>query len=334
MLQGFLQAFHENWAQKRVTTAVTITLHFVAVFIVAVLIEALFWIGLVSFIFATPIVIGASLKIPMLVWFWGFDRSDEGTQSPEANKPIVKTNDETPVARASSTPSKDANTSTLADQEDTALPSNVTGDFEPIRQHPVGTRIVSHSEQEVVVVIKSAVRFWCWFAPGAFFTLAVVAIPIGGWLGFLIYEASLHQSWQFNPRRATDFGINGAIFLPTACLGAAAWSYFAFRPWVKVTVNANEIRFGDKLFDRRWFGGFRIGYKTSEADLRSSIISDRFGVTLLRLSYGPWGEDLKYLVDSYYASAIVIWLNDIIGSVGENDVAKYDPNAGRKIELL
>ncbi len=44
--------------------------------------------------------------------------------------------------------------------------------------------------------------------------------------------------------------------------------------------------------------------------------------------------DLRYLIDTYQASNIVVWMNEIIDSVGGAPRKRFDPAAGRKVELL
>lgn len=99
-------------------------------------------------------------------------------------------------------------------------------------------------------------------------------------------------------------------------------------------VQPDIVTFGNYRFDRSLSSGLQVGYKSRETEVNQSFVQPKFGVTSLRFTYGSWGEDLKYLVNTYHADEIVIWMNEIINGVGEQTEKRFDPYAGRKIELL
>lgn len=183
------------------------------------------------------------------------------------------------------------------------------------------------------VRVQSVIHFWCWFAPMALCASALVIVPVGAWFGFQIYKSSV-PAYYMQAGPALYASLTGAFIALVLCIVAAIWSYFKNRPNVKVEITPEFIRYGDMLFDRQFEDGMTIGYQTGEAELKANITDKKFGVTRLRLRYGSWGEDLKYMVNSYYAAEIVIFLNDVIGGVGAEEETGDNADKGQKTELL
>lgn len=150
------------------------------------------------------------------------------------------------------------------------------------------------------------------------------------------------SSW-FRPRYLVEWtsttmqdsviaGVTISVSIP---LILAVISYIRTRPWVKIIATKDTILYGSRKFSRLHYGGMRIGYTTKEdGGLKNSFFDLSLGMAAPRLQYGRWGEDLAYLVNGYHANEIVIWLNEIIDSVGAPPPPKYDAYAGRKPELL
>ncbi|WP_157946891.1 hypothetical protein [Thalassobius sp. I31.1] len=137
--------------------------------------------------------------------------------------------------------------------------------------------------------------------------------------------------WGHNP---LQYALTGVLFTCAAFYFVAAVSYFWTRPWVKIVVTPNTIRYGSRFFHREFHDGMRLGYSTNETDLKNKLLEGSFGTVAMRLTYGRWGEDLPYLVNKYHADEIVIWMNEIINSVGAPIDVRHDPYAGEKSELL
>ncbi|MDW3181645.1 hypothetical protein [Roseobacter sp.] len=334
MKQSFLQTFMANMETRPAGTSIFAALHVaVALFLGAVLDDAL-EAGITGLIAAFAGVIFASTKVSKFDWFW---KGEQG--GPAQHDVPVDNNQMAMAAEATNTPDVKAVSGLPAHSESVSIREGVQGPrltvrYEKIRETPVGTSIIQISDEKAVLEVQSVIQFWCWFAPLTLTVLAFVAIPVGAWLGYVFYEATITQGWQFNSRDAVGASLRGAIILPALALGAAFLSYRHYRPQVRVTITPDMIQYGDRKFDRQYSGGVRIGYYSQEAELGTSFTQGRFGVTLMRLSYGRWGEDLKYMVSSYHAPEIVVWMNEIIDGVGEQITPRHDPYAGKKIELL
>ncbi|WP_306129709.1 hypothetical protein [Roseovarius sp. MMSF_3350] len=320
MMQGFLFRLGRNLSQRPLETTGTAAGLVLAGFLLGGLIDGLFRTGPVIFLASFPITFWAASRVKRLAWFYGNEarsskRDDLSDQKAKAQAALV-TETEEPI------------TSTASEREKESL----VGAIEP-RTSPVGTSLVSMTEEKAVVRVQSVIHFWCWFAPLTLSVLAFLLMPLGALIGFKVYENSLPW-YEFEAEPAIYASIWGSVVMFGLLITAAIWSYFANRPKVEVTITPNTIRYGDALFDRTFAGGLLVGYKSKTAELKANITDDRFGVSRLRLAYGAWGEDLKYMVNSYHANEIVIWLNEIISSVGAPPKRVHDPAAGRKIELL
>lgn len=343
MIKSFLYTLGTNLANRRAETLAIIIILILAILIAWAAFSAILGSGFVGLLLGPAAAIYGSLHIPKLAWFWG-KPEPESRNSVNSKNIDNSLGDEIPEQfrdnslegypleaqpEASSPEDKKLHSSNTEDNTLTK-PSLIPGCEVP-RKTPQGTRLISISDDKAVMKVKSVIHFWNWFLPSLFVVLAIfIGFPLGGVLGFASYEPVGYSPWEFPLSNMTW----GAILGFLTFLGLALWSYFSNRPWVKIIVNADTILYGDKKFDRRYFGGMRAGYKSKEAQLKTGFIAPSMGVQRIRLSYGPWGEDLKYLVNAYHAAEIVIWMNDIIDSVGKQTTPKYDPYAGQKLELL
>jgi len=324
MMSGFIHTFKSNLQENRGSTIIFIALHALVAFVGGAILDDFMGMGFIGFVLVAAGVVFASTKVSKFGWFWEAKPSvsDGPAYESQANNVsgeiTAGTTEPEPETMAAHQPKKQQRSHNR---------------YEKIRETPVGTRVIKISHDEAILEVKSAIQFWCWFAPSGLTTLALCFIPVGAWLGLSFYENSV-ETWQFNAREAASAAANGAIILPVLGFTVAIWSYFSNRPWVRITVTPDIIQYGDRRFDRSQARGMRVGYSSQEADLAASITKKGFGVTQMRLGYGRWGEDLKYMVNSYHASEIVVWMNEIIDSVGEQIAPRHDPYAGKKIELL
>lgn len=339
MIQNFFYRLGQNIQNRRQKTFLVIGGLVAAILVSWGLLDALFWIGFFGLIIVAPLVIWGATYIPSLAWFWGKDSMPKAATTASAS---VNGSTEFKSSRRVEGPAEDGDGLEHVPIPDpasiaTGTPDPVEGTVakrcELVRTNPVGTRIIRKSPDEVILEVKSAVRFWCWAAPAISILAAILAFPVGGWLGFKTYEAST-PNWQFNARTAAEISFTTALILCAICLSVAVFSYFSTRRYIRVVITPRTIAYGDRRFDRRFSHGLRVGYSNNDTDLPSSILAPRFGVTLVRLTYGRWGEDLRYMINAYHADEIVIWMNEIIDSVGAPPPPRNDPYAGRKIELL
>lgn len=185
-----------------------------------------------------------------------------------------------------------------------------------VRSTPKGTVIKRNSKDEFIAEIKCALEFWFWVAPVTIFIIFILLTP---------FTISMIFSW--NP----TIKILGVILL-LGSIGALVFSIVRTRFWVKVIVQKDAIKFGDKTYDRQHFGGMRIGYsiETDDNALKNDFFDKSMGMSALRLCYGRWGEDLPYLVNKYHAAEIVIWLNEHIDAVGAPAPRENAPSEGRR----
>jgi hypothetical protein len=343
MMKGFLDHYRDLLAHRRPATVQVTGGLIAAILVTWFLLDVMLWIGFLGLIISAPLILWGSTYLPQLAWFWGpLARAQERTDAPATPQAArtaadpVATED---AAEANEVPPDDD------DVEHVPIPDPETiirgtpdreklttaPSCETVRTTPVGTQLITHRRDEAVLEVKSAIRFWCWAAPTLFGVGAIFGAPIGGFLGALAYDAH-PQTWQQN------FGAyvaTGSVLATGGFILAAIWSYFATRPWVRVIIKPDRVKYGDRRFDRRYLHGIGLGYSNNETELKFGLLTPSFGVTAMAVRYGRWGEDLRYMVNSRYAPQIVIWMNEIIDSVGETrPPSRFEPMMGRKIELL
>lgn len=194
--------------------------------------------------------------------------------------------------------------------------------FVKVRDRPKGTKLVRFGDGTVKLRFKSALRFW-WRMSWLLWPLFIGAI-IGG---FALAASTTFYGLVENARQNYTFGqsiniggmivasifagIGGAIGW-TILVSPIAWLIMALtRPWVTIFADKDKIVVGRQTFDRQHYSGLRLGYEiqTPDAQLKNDFHDLDIGLQGLRLVYGPWGEDLPYLVNKYHANEIVLWIN-------------------------
>lgn len=318
-MAAFIKHLRKNLDERRADTVGVIAGLIFAIIVLWVVLDGIFWIGFLGLLIAAPLVIWGSRRLPQLAWFWKPDESSE--------EPAEATSETISADNTDSLPPSERPQPAPIDYFTGVAPP---GHCETVRETPQGTMVVSLTSDEAVLKVKSAIRFWCWFLPTTFIVMAVVSVPLGSMVGFMIY-AEQRNNFRLDP---SEYMFWGALIPAVICLVVAWMTFGSTRPWVRISITPEAIRYGDALYDRQFSNGMRIGYTSDEADLKTSLLAPSFGVQALRLTYGRWGEDLKYMVNKHHASEIVIWMNEIIDSVGSPPPKRYDPYAGQKIELL
>ena len=312
MITNFIAHFRELLAAKRQSTFQALGALAIVFLIVWGLISAILGSGFLGFIIAGAIVPWASTLLPQLAWFWG----PLSKEARKAADPLP-----TPAQAEHIEPQPEV----VASNAPPEFRDNTATNCEPVRRTPVGTFVMTHNSREAVLMVKSAIRVWCWASPILWTAAAfLVFLPIG----FAIGISS--SSWQ----NAETNAMLGAALGVLLGLAIAIVSYFSNRPWVKVIITPETVTYGGRVFDRRYLHGVSTAYDTKETDIKSGFLDGNFGVTVMSMRYGRWGEDLKYMVNARYAPPITVWMNEIIDSVGAPPPPDYDPYAGRKIELL
>lgn len=93
---------------------------------------------------------------------------------------------------------------------------------------------------------------------------------------------ALISDWQTNRIPGT------IVVFVIASIGATVFAFLKTRGEVTVIAQEGKIKFGDKVYDRRHFGGMRIGYTVDSTDgsLKEHFLDQQMGYAALRLTYG------------------------------------------------
>jgi len=185
--------------------------------------------------------------------------------------------------------------------------------YQPLRDHPKGTELVHQTEGTVTLKFKAAIRFW-WKLIFLMIPMTLAAPFVGAFIGAALAIAEQQRRYDLGEYRNTDIGawsFQGGVWITIMMITATIAVFYWTRPWVTVFADRVHIRVGDLRFSREHFGWLRLGYEieTSGALLKNDFHDLDIGLQGLRLVYGPWGEDLPYLVNKYHANEIVLWIN-------------------------
>jgi hypothetical protein len=362
MMRYVPKLFLQNLAEKKIVTLTAMAGMIAAVLLVWIVLANVFWIGFWG-LFPSVIIVGVTAyRLPILSWFWRSkpDEERELMQGDLAEEPLVQKEPddkedkdeekrEATAAQAELVITDDKKEQGVAEIEaqEEAEVSEKSPRKQPKRKRlwaitprksPIGTVLIKHTPDLAVMQFQAAIRFWCWVLPTAFLIIAGAALPVGGVWGANAYKKAIESAaWAGGNAPIASLPVYivfGAVFFSGIFIALSVSAYSLTRPRVRVRVDDQLVKFGSYRFDRKYAGGLRIGYSTKEAELRSSFVQPRFGVVELRFSYGRWGENTKYLVDTRHAEELVVWMNEIIESIGAPMIPKNDPFAGRKIELL
>ena len=282
-------------------------------------------LGVSGMLIALPIVVVLSRCVPFLKWFWSAPQiaSSAKANAAEAHQERMGSDE---VEKGDG----DAGTDPLA----------VRSGTRPIRQTPRHTEISEFSDHKTVVTVKVAVRFWCWALPSVLLGLAVVFALFGGAKAYvaLIDKPFIIENGKTlaaTSQMALNSALGTAVSYGGLFLVMSIASYFLTRPNIRISIDDEVVIVGFYRFDRAKFGGFRSGYSIDKNHNFINSFRPATGMSVLSLSYGPWGEDTIYLMDSYNTDQIVVWLNDLIAHMERSSIiTNYDPQAGQKIELL
>ena len=189
--------------------------------------------------------------------------------------------------------------------------------------HPRGIRVLSAPDGDhFKVSIPTALQTW-WVLP--FFVvplLTIVAIIIGGVLG--VNPGGYSNTGRFI---APHFSVV-PLFISLIIAVVGSWIvWMQCFPRVTIEADRDGVTVGKYNFDWRAIQGFRIGYSAGGVERENT----QLGFQGLVLGYGPYGFDLPYMVRKYYAAYYVVWLNDMLDTIGKDDNAgAHDPKSGFK----
>jgi len=293
-MRKFINRFQSNLKTKRTHTLLVIAGLLLAIIISYEILGLFLQVGPTDYLILGAIIVGISTRLKRLAWFWG--RGLASSQQAEGREKVKE------VATFALVP----------------------------RETPRGTRLVRISDDEAVMEVKTAIRFWCWVLPTTFGVFAFLGFPLGALIGYLGIFSSGHRSHQVVFQET----VNMAMTMGIGALVLAVFSYFLTRPTIRVIVTPDIVRFGRYKFDRRYARGLQLSFSTNEMNFLPEFVQPKLGASGLRFGYGRWGEDMKYIINGFHSAEIVIWVNEIIDRVGAPSTSKHNPMAGNKIELL
>lgn len=155
------------------------------------------------------------------------------------------------------------------------------------------------------IIMPTARRSWWFLAILGLFALWAIALPL------LVPLSISGGSW--NGRNFVEPYFNPLLFVMwLALLLGATWAvwWWAF-PRIRITADHEAIRIHGRRYDWDKAKGFRLGYSIGGVE-REEKQGPYSG---LRMAYGPWGDDLPFMVRNYYAPAYIIFMNQALQSV-------------------
>ncbi|MEE4212424.1 MAG: hypothetical protein V2I43_24535 [Parvularcula sp.] len=217
----------------------------------------------------------------------------------------------------SDTPEAPGKTNPLAYLRERRETHHLTGAKVVPRQYPKGVSVSRISKQEAILYLRCLRPIWWWLAP---LIALCFSVPVG-FIGIMIL--------------LFDDSIFGLVPLLIA-IAAAVFGFLYPRVSLPITVQPDAIKVGNQVFDRNYVFGFRVGYTIESDDktLKNDFLDQSMGFASLRLAYGRWGEDLPYLVNKYHSGEIVIWVNEVIDSVGAPPAKDIDSGKGLRGQIF
>lgn len=205
-------------------------------------------------------------------------------------------------------------------------------DMEP-RKFPKGTTIHKNPtspDSEAIVSLRTHLRNW-WILPYVLGpVILLLAIPIGIYSGIVGPE---YYTDNFGRGRYAEgyFTIIPLIIALAVVIVAVFLLYQLTNPVTRITITPSTVTIGKYRFKREHSKGLRMGYEVTHDTSNSSMLSEKqIFFTGLRLSYGPWGEDLPYMVNKYHGAEYVNWINSILDYVGSPEPQSTAPEEGRR----
>lgn len=202
-----------------------------------------------------------------------------------------------------------------------SLPSAYTAQYVSKRDSPKGTRVISQTPEAVVLQFRAALRTW-WIVPYVMLPIVIIGcLPLALFVGTYL-----------NPRQSSAWLVGSLFWVPVLLIGANIALFLLTQRWVKLIATREYILVGSQFFRRADFGGMRIGYviEFDRAILKNDFQDISLGLQGLRLVYGPWGEDLQYLLNRYHAPEIVLWLNMMIDATAAPSAPKVSETGVRE----
>ena len=188
--------------------------------------------------------------------------------------------------------------------------------------HPRGARILTPPDgNQVKISIPTAIQSF-WVVP--FFAIPVLAFLIVGFgLALSIVPPGWDTRGYFNPL---------PLILSIVITLGLAWVIWRLCfPRIIIEANRDGVTVGKYKFDWRALGGFRIGHTAGGVERENT----QWLYQGMVIEYGPYGFDLPYMVRKYYSAYYVVWLNDMLATIGQDDkTGTHDPKSGFKKSMF
>lgn len=307
----------QSFKSHPIYSTLTVIGAFVFSLFIGSILNAAFGLAIITYPLAFVCVVFASQKVEFLSWFWGTEAKFETRPEkvfivePEKEKPSSENTPETLELEAVDKPRFGV----------------------ALREFPMGANLIHLDDKSAKIELQVAIRFWCWILPLALGFLVIPAAILGAGVGY----SSFIDGYEHNvshPGQIVSYMSWGAIICSGLAGGLSYLAYRETRPTITINIDHDQLVIGSYLFDRRFVNGITLGYQNDSSQLRGRFLEPESGVTSLNVAFGRWGENTKYLVRSDDASAIIVWINEIMESVGPIQERANNAGIGQKIELL
>lgn len=192
----------------------------------------------------------------------------------------------------------------------------------PVLVKPYRAHVHHEPDGEKVRVSLPCARYnWTW-AP---FVYLILVCPWGLWfswsMGFAVHQRRF-GGWDMWPMLVGIAVLAGGFYL------LVCYTY----PRIAFEATKEGVIVGQFKFEWENLHGVRLGYDAGGKE-RQMKQGPYHG---LRMKYGPWGFDLPYMVNGYYAAAYVVWLNMMLQTVHLTDPEERinSPEDGFKKDLF
>ena len=206
-------------------------------------------------------------------------------------------------------------------------PPLVAADRTEIAKRPVPRFLHVERMEEGVgfsITIPTARRTWWTVGILVIFAVVTAGPP------FVATQSVFGNTWT--GRGYSELYFSWPAFLTyLAILAALVWAvWWVCFPRIRITADHEGITVHNRLYPWHTARGFRMGYSLGGVER-----SDKQGPFIgLRVAYGPWGDDLPYLVSQYHAPAYVMFLNEALQQVEPNSDTDKKTEAGVKPVLF
>lgn len=166
----------------------------------------------------------------------------------------------------------------------------------PILDKPFGARVLHEPDGEMVKVSLPSTKRHIWIIPSLYL---IIVCPTALVLS-VIYGFS-YRGWSAWP-----------LFITFGVLALVLWGIWVLCfPRLVIEASREGVEVGEYKFKWEHLSGLRLGYSAGgkEMENRQGPYSG------FRMSYGPWGYDLPYMVRGYYSAAYVVWVNMMLQTV-------------------